>query len=285
MKKLVYNTFLAMLLVAGITSCKKNNAVVDQEVVPPTAGEFLANTSAPLVYYVRSTPDVLKIPVAFTTVSGAQRTMQFTYTSPSGAKLGTQFNAPASITFAPNQVIDTFRLTGIFSGYPSASKIDTLIVRHTGNETRNMARDSVVIILRKYCDVVTSTLQGSYTQTNEYTSAGAFSYGPYSTSVNNVTLTSATTATATVSNLYDDGWNDIQVVFDWTNPAAFKVTVPAGQATGKSYGSSGLPTLVRGSTATTAINTFSSCERSVTISLDLYNTAGVLSSGYRFVLK
>lgn len=255
-----------MLLVAGITSCKKNNAVVDKDIAPPTAAEFLAYNNAPFVYYITSTNDPLKIPVGFTTVSGEQRTMQFTYTSKTAAQ-GVQYNAPASMTFAPNKVVDSLTFTGLFSGYPLSTRVDTVIIRQTGQPAKNIARDSVIVILRKYCNVILTDLAGDYTKTYEGT------YGPYTSNVSNVVMVpgSTTKATAKVSNIYDSGI-EATVTFDWTNKSSFNVTLsPESQAT--PYTSGGLPLMLRLAPNTTS--TFSSCEKTVTLRLQLYTTAGV----------
>jgi hypothetical protein len=78
-------------------------------------------------------------------------------------------------------------------------------------------RDSLMLTLRRYCAPSLTALAGAYTNTNEYTSAGAFSYGPYTTTVSNLAMVagSTTSATGKISNLYDDGWNDLNFTIDW----------------------------------------------------------------------
>ncbi len=95
---------------------------------------------------------------------------------------------------------------------------------------------------------------------------------------------STTQATGKLVNIYDDGWNDLDVTLDWSDPANFKVTIPL-QPIGKTY--TGGLTHVRSSTATAAVNTFSACERSISFGIDLVNnTTGVAgASNYKIVMK
>jgi hypothetical protein len=65
-------------------------------------------------------------------------------------------------------------------------------------------------------DVNLNDLLGDYPNTNE-DFGGA--YGPYTTSVSSVTLTSPTTGSIVVENIWDNGWAPITFDLDWTDPA------------------------------------------------------------------
>lgn len=266
------------LLVIVFTSCKKNNFAVDVDpLAVPTAAQFLpADGVARVSYYVTSTPTAAyKIPVGLTDVATVDRTIQFTYSSAT-AVAGVQYTAPATLTIKAGQSIDTLAFQGIFAGYP-ANRRDTVKVKFTGLKGVDR-KDSFELILQRYCAPNLVTLAGNYANTNEYTSSGAFSYGPYTTVVKNLVQTSSTTATAQIENIYDWGWNDINCTLNWANPAAFSVSIPL-QVTG-----GGTPTSsVRTSTATGAVSTFSACDNTLTFDIDLVTTAtgAVTTSKYQ----
>jgi hypothetical protein len=284
MKKYFKFISFAFATILMLAACKKNNLVVDKTpiITPPAAAEFLMS-SFTKSYFVPSTSAAYNIPVGITNVSSSDRTIQFAYTSSTGATNGTHFNAPASITIKAGQATGTLSVAGVFSFY-ATGRVDSLKVKIlNGAIAAFKGKDSVVLVMQKYCDVVLADLTGDYTNTHEYTSAGAFSYGPYTAALANVVSTGTYTATADIQNIYDDGWNDVPCVLDWTDPANFKVTI-ALTPTGKAYGGA-TATSVR--TSSTKASTFSACDRSVTIYIDLVNaTTGVATtSGYKVVLQ
>jgi hypothetical protein len=282
-----YLTGVVMVMLA-MTSCKKNNLVVDQDpLIAPSyvkfnvlkAGDTLAN------YFIRSTNNALRIPVGVTTVSDVDRTIQLCYTSPTGAAAGVQYNAPASIVIPAGQTLDSITLQGLYTGYPTSTRSDTLRIKICGGDVPvNAYYSQFVVVMRKYCDVVINNFLGSYTNTRETNSTGGGAYGPYTTTVTDLVMVpgSSTKATVKLNNLYDDGWNPITATLDWTNPdpTKFSVTI-ASQPTGKSY--NGAPTNVRTSTAGTSI--FNSCDRSISLSIDLVNGTTVILSNYKINMK
>ena len=284
MKNIEKFGFIILILAVIISSCKKNNLVIGKDIEPPSFVKFnrLLATDTMKTYYINSAGNPFKLVVGLTTIADKDRTISFTYTSNTAVQ-GAQFNAPASIVIPAGKALDTLAFSGLFAGYTSTAKIDTVKITISGGDVpASPYYSTYYLILRKYCDVVLPSLAGTYANTNEYNSDGTFSYGPYTTVVKNLVATGTTTATGTVENLYNDGWNDINFTLDWTNPASFKVTIPT-QLTGKSY--SGAPTSVK--TSTTVKSTFSSCDNSFTISVDLVNlsTSTTVSSAYKFVLK
>ncbi|MFY7963645.1 MAG: hypothetical protein ACOVO1_02005 [Chitinophagaceae bacterium] len=278
-------SLFAVAIIVGLASCKKNNLVVDKTpvVTPPEVAEFLFTSFTPKNYYVGSSGAAFKVPVGITSVSSVDRTIQLAYTSTTGATNGTHFNAPASVTIKAGQATGTLDVAGVYSFY-AAGRVDSLKIKITSGAIGAFkGKDSVVLVMQRYCDVILTDLAGDFADTNEYTSAGAFSYGPYLTTLANVTSTGTTSASAVIQNIYDDGWNDINCTIDWSDPANFKVTIPL-QATGKGYNGAAA-TSVR--TSTTVASTFSSCDRSMTLYIDLVNAATGLpsTSGYKVVMK
>ena len=285
-------TLLAISTAMGVlTSCKKNNLAVDVDPlnVPARSRFAYTDVNAPLTrtFYVgAAAPDnVFNVPVGITNVSNVDRTVQLTYSSTT-AVAGTHYTAPASIVVPAGQALVNLPITGNFANIP-AGVSHVLKVKITGGDVPafGSGRDSLMLTLRRYCPPSLTALAGAYNDTREYTSAGAFSYGPYTTTLSNLTMVtgSTTKATGKISNVYDDGWNDLNVELDWTDPANFKVFIPL-QATGKTY--TGGLTHVRSSTASGAVNTFSACDRSLSFGIDLTTAAGAAgASNYKIVMK
>lgn len=269
----------AIVLVLLFSACKKNNYSVDLDtiVTAPTAPQFVPiNKVLRADYFVSNGGPAFKIPVGLTNVSSEDRIINFVYTSRNAAS-GVQYTSPSTLTIKGGSSIDTLRLQGLFAGYPAGRK-DTVKITFSGVKGVDR-KDSFEVIMQRYCDVVLGNLSGNYTRTNEYSGSGAFSYGPYTTVVKNIVSTGATKAEGYIENLYDYGWSDIKVLLDWTNPAAFTITVPLQPTNASGSGVS----FVRSSAG--KVNTFSSCDNTFTISLDLLDAnQAVTSSGYQFRL-
>ena len=285
MKKIIAIGSLFSLTIFVITSCKKNNLVVDNDPpIPPERSEFAYTSGASFSrsFYVKSSApgNVFKIPVGITSLSDKDRTIQFTYTSTTAVQ-GTHYNAPSSITIKAGSALDSLPVTGIFANIPSGTSY-VVKIKITGGDVPIFAgKDSVFLTLRRYCDVVLGQLGGNFIA-NEYSATGGFSYGPYSSGVVNLTSTGPTTASGAFANLFDYGWNNINFTMDWSDPSNFIVNIPL-QATGATN-DAGNYSYVRGTAGKT--NTFSSCDQTYSISLDLMlDQATVDYSGYQIRLK
>ena len=283
--------FLLIISIVSLNSCKKNNAFVDKESISATAVEFLFKKNV-VNYSVSSLEIPISIPVAITSVANNDRIVSVSYSSPTGALLGTHFNAPSTITFKGSKLFDTIKITGIYSQYASGRK-DSIKVKIGGYDIKGLfGSDSVWVILQKYCDVVLANLEGDYPQAAEYQANANGSYPavetygfpsrPYTApaTISVLTPTSATTATGKFGNLYDNGWAEIDFTMDWTDPANFKINIDL-QDTGD-------PDLqVR--TSVPNQSTFSSCDRTITLICDLVDpVTGNIKTGlgkYKFILK
>jgi hypothetical protein len=267
-------SIITLAVVAGFTACQKNNLAVDTDLVPASAAKF--NTSVlQSTYYVRASGVPFSLPVGVTTVSDKARTINLSYASSTGAAAGVQYNAPATITIPAGKALDTLRVTGIFAGYPLASRVDTLRVTVGGGDVpKNDYNNTYTIIMRKLCDVNLTTLSGSYTKTREYNNTGGLAYGPYTTQVIGLASTGATSAAGRIRNVYDWDWADLTVNLDWTNPLAPTATIPLQRTFGSDAYS------VRSTPGRP--NTFSACDNTITITLDFLNAAGAVTySGYQ----
>jgi hypothetical protein len=286
MKRSLILILVTFAAVVCIVSCKKNNFVVDKDpLIAPAASEFAYyNASFAKDYYVQSTGPAFKVPVGITNVSGSDRTVQFTYTS-TNATNGVQFTAPTSLVIKAGQALDSLPIVGNYANLATGTAYVVKVKISGGDVPAFAGKDSVMVTIRKYCNVVLTNLAGLYPATLEQPGTGS-QYGPYTTALTNATPITATSASVKLVNLYDDGWNDITAIIDWSNPANFTVTIPL-QPTGKSYSASGAPTSVRTSTATGAVHSFSSCDRTLSFGIDLVNssTGGLLATNYRFLMK
>lgn len=270
MKKILINTLIFSLLIS-VVACKKNNEVIDQSPLTAPARSHIAyepQYAAARDFYVENVPggNVYSIPIGITNVSNVDRTVQIAYTS-TNAVNGTHFTAPTTLVIKAGMALDTLKVIGNFPNIVTGTAY-VVKCKITGGDVPSMlGKDSVVLTMRRFCPVELTALEGDYTKTYEGT------YGPYTSNISNVALVpgSTTKATAKVSNIYDSGI-EANVTFDWTSKSAFSVTLtPASQAT--PYTSGGLPLMLRLAPNTTS--TFSSCEKTVTLRLQLYTTAGV----------
>lgn len=174
----------SVLVVLFIASCKKDNMIVDKDPVSVSAAGF--NLQAFTInYFLKPTgTDPLMIPVNVTDVSNMDRNVGLTFTSTSGAANGTHYTAASSVLVKANKLGDSLKITGNYAPY-ATGRVDTVKIKVTPNNFLGLyGKDSINLIIQRYCDVELDSLMRSYDSTNEYTSAGAFSYGPYSTSVN-----------------------------------------------------------------------------------------------------
>ena len=202
MNKLFFNTLLTgmAVLLLGITSCKKNNLVIDKLITPPDFAKFNVRTPADTAatYYIKSDNTPFKIPIGVTTVSDKDRTIQLCYTSAT-AVAGVQYNAPATIVIPAGKALDSLSISGLFTGYPSSSRQDILYIKICGGDVP--ASDywaTYKLTLRKYCDVTLSSFYGLYTKTIDNGN-----YGPYKMTVvtGSAVATSPTSGTLKVTNL------------------------------------------------------------------------------------
>lgn len=275
MKQILRNSLLALILVAALNSCKKNTEF-DSANFPTYLQMSLPSSNFPTIAYNLTTAatGAFKIPVAISRMSTVDRTFTIQYTSSTGAVRGTHYTAPTSITIKANQVFaDTISIQGIYAQYSNFVRKDSLkisFVPTAGVGLLSGAGEITLIISRPNCPVVITSFARTY-PTNEYTTSGGFSYGPYTTTVSNIVMVpgSMTKASCRIANVYDWGWSPLNAEFDWTISSNFKVNIPY-QPTNSAGGSN--PSFVEGSTVRQS--KFSACDGTITLYINTFNATG-----------
>ena len=216
MNKSYLNIFLAALVALGITSCKKNNYVVDQDIVPPGFVKFMNTENAGLLD-VTATTTTFTIPVGVTDVSSTDRTVNFTVESPSGAQEGVHYTL-SPVVIPAGESTANLTVTADFSEYADGRKDTLLISVATSPDVKAATyNEEYTMILRGPCNeanIVVDAFAGAYGNSNEFWYSA---YGPYDTEVTDIVQTSPTTATISVSNVYASNWNPITFTLDWTD--------------------------------------------------------------------
>lgn len=264
MKK--YFKLSAFILSSAIVlySCKKNNIAIDQD---PIIAKPVAKFNRPdsiATYYIKSTGEPFLLPIGVTNVSDKDRVVTFAYSSRT-AVAGQQYNAPASITIKAGAALDTLRIQGLYAGFASASRIDTLLITITGGDVgvplgyTAPRKGQFRLILRKYCDVNIQSFLGAYANTKDGT------YGPYTTTVTSAVQTGPTTGYLIIKNIWDPGVPvSTRVDLDWANPANFLATIA-----NQSFDPAAPWNIVQYPSAT---GTFSSCDQTFTLRYNLTNS-------------
>lgn len=275
MKQYLNITILVAACSLLLVACDKNKPY--DPVVAPSEVHFTNNAGVAaryLPYYVSNDASSnYDVTVGSTDVSSSDRTVTYKVTSPSGAVAGTHYSIAngGTVTIPAGAATADIKVHGIFAPYAAGDRKDTLIFTLTEPSVAPAKfLDTVRLVLQRYCNVTLAGIEGAYTKTFEGT------YGPYTSSVLNVTSTGATTATGTLTNVYNSGITASNVVFNWTNPANFTVTIPE-QNTGLM--GSGYQVWIR--TSSGSGNTFSSCDQTINFKIDLLaKTATGVLAGY-----
>lgn len=256
---------LACMMLFVLASCDKTKPY--DVIVPPGQANFANQTL--LYYFVKNDPSTqFKLPIGLTAASSTPVTLTIGVTSPTGAVEGTHYTIPSkTITIAAGKALDSLVIKAIPTQYFANNRVDTLKVFFTNlpsGYSKSTYNDTLRIVLRKYCNVVGADFLGNFTRSVDM--QGATSYTPYTAQITSFTLTSATTATAVIKNVWDVG-GTTNVVFDWTDPANFKTTIPAQFLyTDAQYGAATITGVGTG--------TFSSCDNTVNLSYKVTVAAG-----------
>lgn len=276
--KIIKSLLLTLAAAVSIVSCKKEQQ--DYYPVPEEEAHFTFKTSDNFTITSAATASK-KVPVGITTVSDQDRTVNFQITSSTGAQEGVHYNVSGkSFVIKAGQTIDSLTINAVFAQYQSGRK-DTLKVRliDGGNVPASKTNNEYVLVVRGPCfegeigdPGALNALLDTYNNTAE--DWGGTTYGPYVTTISAATKTGPTTATITVTNLFDFGWAPITFTLDWTDINNRKITLvqqtsiaPASTAFA---GASG--TIQVGPHA--QVGTFSYCNKVLTLRMRIGITGG-----------
>jgi hypothetical protein len=258
----------AVLFLIGIAAgCKKSNDVI----IPPAAAHFMNQTAG--TYFITAPDVVYKLPIGVTTVSDKDRTVSIGVSSPTGAVQGTQYTlASSTVTIPAGKAVDTLIIKGVYDQYTSG-RVDTLVITIDNGKDAigGLFNDTFRLALRGPCfegNVDLNLLMGNYDNTNEDFGGP---YGPYTTKIIAVNPIDATSGTITVSNIFDNGWNPITFLLDWSDPNNRTVTLQqqSGIADAGTVNPAyaGLDISVRPYAG--QIGTFSACTEKITIKMQV----------------
>jgi hypothetical protein len=225
MNKLFYYTLFAALGVISLASCKKNNLVVDKDVTPPAFVKFGTwnNSDSTATYTIKSTNASFKIPVGITNVSDKDRTINFTYSSPTAVQ-GQQYTAPSSLVIKAGQALDSLEIKGIFDGFNSITRVDKLTITISGGDVPvNQTKSHFVLSLKKYWEADLNAFSGVYI-IQDY-DAGVPDGDPYEVTLTPVSLNGPSSVVA-ISGLWGFDAPPVNVTLNWDNLETGKTTIP-----------------------------------------------------------
>ena len=262
---------LVLSLCLLVFACKKKDTSA------PVYSEFI-NASVTGKYLIADNPNsTFAIPIGLTAACNKAKIIQFSVTSPSGAKEGQQYNLGiSSITIPANTLTDTIQLKGIFSGYNPGRK-DTLIFSITGGDLQGLKDyTSYRVILQEYCPSNINDFLGDYTNTTDKNNTTST---PYTTTVDSLMPTGPASATLYIHNLgagsfgaYSNSDASIQpgiaVNFDWSDSSNLVTAIPSQNLCNDIFGYG--PGTISGINS----GSYSSCDNSITLSYTVTVSAG-----------
>lgn len=253
-----YGLLSAGLLSATIfVGCKKSEPLT----IPPEMATFTNETAG--TYFITAPGVTYEIPLGLTTVSDQDRTITVSVSSPTGAVEGTNYTVSSKTVVIPKgETTASIVLSGVYDLYTAGEKDSLFFTITSPGVTPSEYNNTYKLLMRGPCfdgEVVLDEMGGSFTQTFENGS-----YGPYTTTVTGLTMTSATTGTGSINNLYDF-FGPVTINFDWTDPNNTIVSIPL-QITDQEYDTD-QPFYVR--TKPTGINKFSICNQRLSFILDV----------------
>jgi len=265
LKRLSAICSFSLLLGVALFSCSKD----DDKILQPDQVAFFV-PATPVGNYRITSDEVFKIPVGLTTpLSGGKTlTVNISSSSTTGAVEGSEYTYNKTVSFSADKIVDTIYVQANLAKYTGGEKDTVTFTFSDPSVTSPTLNNRFTVNISGPCfegDIAFADLIGDYPETYENGS-----YGPYTSSISDLAPgSSPNTAKATINNIYD---NDIsaQATFDYSTVGAFTVTVEP-QATGFTAG--GLPLFIRTTPSTTS--TFSYCNKTFTIYLDLYTSSGL----------
>jgi hypothetical protein len=267
MKKKLGRIILSAALLAGfITVIHSCNKV--KEVIPNVENSLFSNAGTTGLYFITDDPNTeFKIPIGISSVTSAERKVDFTVTSPTGAVEGQQYTlGTTSVKIPAGQSDFTLSLKGIFAGYPTGRR-DTLLFKITGGDVPSIASSNTyTVVLQKYCSVNLADFNGTYTA-QDYDASGAPDGGPYPVTLTPGTVNAnGTSGKIGISGLWGNA-TSFNVDLNWANAANFTTAIAVQ------------PWFVHGTYGQSTIrpngtHTFSSCDNTIKIGYEVTVSAG-----------
>lgn len=259
-------------------------------VTPPTQAHFMNKTN--LTYQVLVANSSFKIPVGVTTASNVDRQVTISITSTTGATAGVEYTVPNNVVTIPaGKVVDTFVIQGNLAKFLNDEKETLKLAISEPSIAPSDYNDTLTLVMRGPCfegNVDLNAFLGNWSAVESF--GGGSPYGPYATTISAVTPVTATSGVITVTNLWDNGWEPISFVLDWTdaqNRTATVISDPsiAGSDAGDLNGGyAGTTISVRPFAGNPG--TFSACNNTFTLRMQLGVTAvGWFGGLYEVKLK
>jgi hypothetical protein len=283
MKKVLNSIYIVcFIIMVGATGCDKTMEY--PTITPPPQAHFVG-AKFQSYQILSATQPVYNIGLGTTDVATSDRVITYKVTSPTNAVAGTHYSivsggASGTVTIPAGQALANIALQGIYAPYNATGRKDTLVFTLTEPSLKSAAfSDTVKLALRGPCfegDVTMGAFLGNYANTIETFGTGA-PYGPYLTKITSSVLTSPTTGTIVVTNIWDNGWGPLTFNLDWTDPANRTATVVALAAIPGSNAGDLNPTYAGQTIAVRPFagqaGTFSACNNKFTLKMQLGVTA------------
>lgn len=257
--KTIYTFLLVITTTVLFLSCEKTETTI-----PPEVATFTNQASG--AYYITAPNVTYDVPVGVTTISDKDRTITFSVSSPTGAVLGTNYtlSSNSSVLIPAGHTLGKITVSGDYNLYTTGRKDTLIFTLSTPDVTPSDYNGTFKLLMQGPCfdgDVVLSAMAGDYTKTYENGS-----YGPYKTTISDITTTSSTSGKGIITNLYDfPTFGPIEIKFDWSDPFNTTVEIPL-QKTAEEY-DVGQPFYVR--TKPGSSNKFSVCNQNLAFVLDV----------------
>lgn len=225
MNKILSYAFFGVIAIAALASCKKNNLVIGKDVTPPAfvkIGTWTAADSTGM-YVVRSTNQPFKIPIGITNVSNQDRTINFSYSSPTAVE-GVNFTAPKSLVIKAGQALDSLEITGLFAGFNNDVTVShKLKVTISGGDVPVSSKKfNYDLTMKMYWDADVNAFSGIYTIQDF--DGGSPDGGPYEVLVAPVSGNGPQTVVS-IQGLW--GRDElVNVVLDWADRTKGATTIP-----------------------------------------------------------
>jgi hypothetical protein len=225
MNRILSYTFLGVIAIVALASCKKNNLVIGKDVTAPAfakIGTWL-NGDSTGTYVVKSTNAPFKIPIGITNVSDKDRTINFSYTSATAVE-GVHYTAPKSLVIKAGEALDSLAITGIFASFnDDVTKSHLLKISISGGDVKvNPIKVNYNLTMKMYWDADVNAFSGTYI-IQDYT-GGAEDGDPYEVEVTPVSGNGPQT-TVNIKGLW--GRNElVKVVLNWSDRTKGTTTVP-----------------------------------------------------------